>query len=706
MDADQTSSSESRRIDDNRGLDSGIDFKLALKGAFDVLALKKRLFMALCGIAFLFAVFDHFAYPSYTAKSYLFFESQNSNSSLRALIGSLEMLGKDFAGDEAEDHKYLLSLDSADFERKFDESLKSDPEFERIKDKIVRPRNLIVDLKMQVGKMIASVLPKPAKARPVRYAVRPRKVVFLRKGVLEVQFASASKEATVFLINHYLNTAVRVFSEREASKIEGAKEYIQNKIQETLKKMELTDREIVTMSTSNSTLSLLSPQASISERLLDFKSQIQRNELTQAQNLKVIESLKAKLANQEETGDAQDPLQSMFGIRKTIATLQSENELLELKISTLKTGLDQIIKANRSLPKDEQALADLKRNKGLDYFIFDNLIKTLLQVEVKGLSLLSRVYPLENATLDRVTVTRGLLSEIFLTLIATLIFTGAVVFGMDYINPVIRGKAGLEGLRVSYLGDVPLIADSYFEQKIGASRLCNFRIESKETVAFKHVRQRLIHLATHSGSESRQVISFMSYGNSEGKSFISSNLAACFSQMGVPCLLIDFDLRRGALTKQLNLLSAPGMCKHLDTGLPLDEIIVKNIMPNLDFIPAGAWNTAITEHFSNEKFRDVMEQMKAKYKYIVIDTAPMVVAHESLAIAQDSDFAVFVATAWKTRKEYVMQAIEEIRNVRSARIHVLLNRTKQIDDNLVSNYYYMTGPSKRKRFIPKPILET
>lgn len=693
-----------------REVDAGLEFKVAVKDWVRTLTIKKNLIATVVGVIAAIAIFDHFAYPSYTLKSHLIIESQNSNSGLRALLGSLEMVGKEFGGDEAEDHKYLLTLASADFEHKFDQAIQSDPRFSSFKEEITSPRNVVLHAKKTVMHFLRKLMGK--KEKRMSYAMKPSKLIFLKKGVLEVWFDSASPEAVVFLINHYLNTAVEVFASREEQKIEEAKKYLQAKIEETLTKMASTDRKIVGMSTSNANLTLLAPQSAISEKLLELRSQIQKHQMTLNQNLKVIANLKSRLTNPEEssaqsTGGEPNPITAMFGVRKTIQNLESDNELLRLKIDTLKAGLSDTIKTNLALPKDEQVLTDLKRDKGLSYYIFDNLIKTLLQVEVKGLSLVNRVYPLESPSLDRVDVTRGLISETLLSALAALVLTGLAIFAMGYVNPVVRSKKDFESLGVSHLGDVPLMEDEYFQRPVAGLRLCDFNIESKETVAMKHIRSRVVHLAKHSGTEQRRVVSLMSYGNSEGKSFISSNLAACFSKMGKPCLLLDFDLRRGALTKQLKLTGSAGMCAHLTGHASLDQVIMRQLLPNLDFIPAGAWNPSVSEHFSNEFFRSLMADLKQKYEYIIIDTAPMVVAHESLAIAQDSDFAVFVATAWKTRKEYVIDALDEIRSVRNTRIHFILNRTQHIKDNLVSNYYYMTNASRVKKMVQQqPTLGT
>lgn len=691
-----------------------VDFKSTLKDAWELLTRRKRLLLVTAALAFSFAVSDYFFYPSYNISGILFFDTQSSNTGLRALLGSLDMMDRGTPSEDAEDQKYLLALESTEFGRLFSEAVMNDADFQKYQAVFRQPTNAYQHLR----KLVNSLFDEEKKEKKFS-APMPIKVGFLKRGILSVTFKNADPDIAIFLGNHYLKSAAKLFSLRESIKIQEAKDYIQAKIEQTIKKMESNDRKIVGVTTKNASVSYLASPSALGEKLLDLREQIQRSEFTFEQNNKVIESLKLKLGAGEAprlpdtAGDpstARTPelsiLSSMMGIRKTITNLQTENELLGIKINTLKVGLEGLLKSSLNLPKDELTLSGLKRGQGLDFYLFDNLIKTLLQIEVKGLSLLSRVYPLESLNESHVGVTTTLPKEILICLFIVMVVTTGGLYAVDYINPVVRRKSDFDALQISYLGDLPKIPDDYFGGR--KFRLCQFNIDSKETIAFKHTRARLTHLSNFSGSERRKVVSFLSYGNSEGKSFVSSNLAACFAHSGTKTLLLDFDLRRGALTKLFQVTQSPGLCDYLrGEKTSIEEITLKNVVPNLDLIPSGQWTTNVTEAFSNAEFLNLIAKLKPQYDFIILDTAPLVVAHESLAIAQDSDFAVLISTAWKTRKEYVVDALEEIKNVRNSRTHILLNHAKEVNNKLISNYYYVSPTKVKKgRTISEPSLST
>jgi len=659
------------------------------KDYLEIVLHRKWLIAGVGSAAVVLAVLWHFWSPSFSAKSYLLVDSDQENAGFNALLGSLGVMGEQVAALESENEKNLLLLQSSSFHRKWATDVLASPLLEANRPELLR-----------MGKGAFDLLKKDVDVLSPNYLSRmlrdSTKVHSKNKGILEITVATPNRELTVFLSNTLLETAVSMFSTREEKKLEGSLSYIKRKIEETVSKMEEVDKRIINLTTKNASLSLLAPQTAVGEKILTLKTDIGKLEMVYEQNRKMVDALKQKLAPADGSplnlaGQQRDAL---YGLEKTISNLGIENQMLKTRIDSMKLGLQTALKSNLSLPKEEQALSDLKRQKGLDYFVFDNLFKTQLQLEVRGLSLLNRVYPLQKVSLTDVSVSAHLLPKVFLSFILACILSSILAYTWQGMYPLIRRASDLGPTGLSFIGTIPEVSKEYLEQQGDRGQLCDFDIDSKETVSFRQIRSRIIHLANHSGTVPRSIITLLSFGSAEGKTFASANLASSFAHMGKRVLIVDFDLRRASVSKLFGLHPSKGLCDYLESGIALDQIIVRNIRPCLDIIPAGVMLSQITERLTNQKVIQLLGQLKPNYDYIVIDTAPILVAHESLLLAKETDFAILMTTAWKTKLEHVHEAARDIRSVRKTHVHCLLNRGDTKSVSLASNYYVMQGSRK------------
>src|SRR5690606_25809340 len=88
--------------------------------------------------------------------------------------------------------------------------------------------------------------------------------------------------------------------------------------------------------------------------------------------------------------------------------------------------------------------------------------------------------------------------------------------------------------------------------------------------SFRSIRLSLNHAY---GAAGPVMLTISSPGSGDGKSFISSNLALAFAELGERTLLIDGDIRRGALHRLFGVTRKPGLTDLLSGEATLDEVI-------------------------------------------------------------------------------------------------------------------------------------
>lgn len=140
-----------------------------------------------------------------------------------------------------------------------------------------------------------------------------------------------------------------------------------------------------------------------------------------------------------------------------------------------------------------------------------------------------------------------------------------------------------------------------------------------------------------------------------GKSFISVNLAALYAGMGKRVLLIDADLRKGRLHKEFGIKRGDGFSQVLLRKVRAEEVIASTEVDNLFVLPCGQVPANPAELLGSKYFLELIEEFKAQYDLIIIDTPPiMLVTDAALACRVASQIVMVI--------EYNKHSIEAIQD--------------------------------------------
>jgi capsular exopolysaccharide synthesis family protein len=151
-------------------------------------------------------------------------------------------------------------------------------------------------------------------------------------------------------------------------------------------------------------------------------------------------------------------------------------------------------------------------------------------------------------------------------------------------------------------------------------------------------RTMLLHLAR---SERTQVVMVTSATGGEGKTSLSSHLAASLARAGRKTLLLDCDLRNPALHRLFGTSRSPGLCEVLRHQTELSEVIWQTPAPGLWMIPAGQCDGQALQALAQDKFRKIAEFLRPGYDFIVVDSAPVLPVADSLLVGQCVDAVIF-----------------------------------------------------------------
>jgi len=171
----------------------------------------------------------------------------------------------------------------------------------------------------------------------------------------------------------------------------------------------------------------------------------------------------------------------------------------------------------------------------------------------------------------------------------------------------------------------------------------------------------------------------------EGKSTISSNLAITMALSGARTLLIDGDLRRGALREAFGVSSKIGFSEVLKQEVNWQEVVVPTSYANLFLLPRGKTLGQPSEHLLRESTDTLLREMYTHYDYIIIDSSPVLAADDSTSLAPKIDATLFVVRLSYTSARLTRKSLELLYNRQVNVPGVILN---YVDTSLPEYYYY------------------
>ncbi|RFZ85757.1 polysaccharide biosynthesis tyrosine autokinase [Mucilaginibacter terrenus] len=168
---------------------------------------------------------------------------------------------------------------------------------------------------------------------------------------------------------------------------------------------------------------------------------------------------------------------------------------------------------------------------------------------------------------------------------------------------------------------------------------------------FRVLRTNLSHL--HANNNSGRVTLFTSSVGSEGKSFVSSNLAVTLAYASRKTIILEMDLRKPKISGVFNLSSEhPGISDYLaETANDVTKLIQPSGIPGLDVLGCGPIQPNPSELLEKERLDDLINKLKESYDDILIDSPPIHLVTDAYIISRTADAVVYMIRQGHTLKD-------------------------------------------------------
>jgi capsular exopolysaccharide synthesis family protein len=159
----------------------------------------------------------------------------------------------------------------------------------------------------------------------------------------------------------------------------------------------------------------------------------------------------------------------------------------------------------------------------------------------------------------------------------------------------------------------------------------------------------------------------------EGKTLVASNLALTFALGGHQTLVIDCDLRKPRMHQIFQMDLQPGLSNYLTGSGTLKEILRPTSVPNLSVLTAGTRPPSPGILMDSQEFKDLLGQLRERFKHIIIDTPPILAFSDGLIISVLTDGVLLVTRHNLTHKNAAHLAHQRLSQIRAPLMGAVLN---------------------------------
>jgi succinoglycan biosynthesis transport protein ExoP len=362
------------------------------------------------------------------------------------------------------------------------------------------------------------------------------------------------------------------------------------------------------------------------------------------------------------------------------ASYQSDYEIAKTRQENLERALASLVSEGQVTNRDRLGLAELESSAKIYHTIYNNFLQRYME------AIQHQSFPITDARVISSAATPTRKSKPIASLVLAIAATMGIIASVgvailrEAIDGVFRTRRQAEqALRVKCLSVIPLATPQAFptlapqrsivgktgpqdapqsEPKQEANEsvppdtpryafvdpLKRRAVDDPISVFTEAFRAIKVTAQIQAAVRDNKVIGVTSTLPNEGKSTVACNLAALMADAGKRVILIDADLRNPTLARSLTPRPTAGWIELLAAKIDLSQAIGQEPTTGLTFLPLLSKEQPIhsDEILSSQAFRNLIDQLRQRYDYVIVDLPPIAPVVDVRAIVPVIDSFVFV----------------------------------------------------------------
>ncbi|WP_257658723.1 GumC family protein [Parapedobacter lycopersici] len=363
--------------------------------------------------------------------------------------------------------------------------------------------------------------------------------------------------------------------------------------------------------------------------------------------------------------------EQLVNLRRNIQeNLRNIKSGLEITRDNLLANTGQFQNRIQRVPTVERDLLEIQREQSIKERLYGYLLQKREESAISMASNTTNSRIIDSAMAGDTPVKPKKILVLLFALIIGIVAPVGALYAKDLLNDKIQTLKD-----VTNIVDVPILGE--LSHSDGRDVLVvNKSVRTEIAELFRLIRTNL-QFAANGGAN--QVIMVTSSMSGEGKTFFAINLAASLAITGKKIVVLEFDIRRPRVLKDIELLvKNPGITNYLiDERLHIEDLVFETgLVEGLSVIGAGPIPPNPAELLMSPRIGLLFSELRKQYDHILVDTSPIGQVADAFTLAKYVDMAAYMVRYNYTFKQnaYVIKDIYENKKIHN--VMLVMNDAK------------------------------